>query len=98
MISNKSDSEILRELGGRLRAYRLQQNLPVDEVAGRAGLNRNTISNAEAGKDARLSTVIRILRVLRRLDALDAFLPPASVSPMELLKRKGRPRKRARRK
>ena len=98
MISNKSDGEILRELGGRLRAYRLQQNMPVDDVAGRAGLNRNTISNAETGKDARLSTVIRILRVLGRLDALDAFLPPPSVSPMELLKTKGRVRQRARRK
>ena len=97
MIGEKNTGEILRELGARLRAYRLQQNLPVEEVATRSGLSRNTIGNAEAGRDPRLSTLLRILRVLGRLDALDAFLPPPSLSPMQLLQNKGRPRRRARR-
>ncbi len=97
MFDNKSLNEILKELGARLRRYRLQQDLPIAEVAERAGLSRNTVGNAEAGRDPRLSTVIRILRVLGKLDALDAFLPPPTVSPMQLLERKGKPRQRARR-
>jgi len=97
MIGVNSTEEILRELGSRLRDYRLQQNLPVAEVAERAGLSRNTIGNAETGRDPRLSTVVRILRVLGKLDALDAFLPPPLLSPMQLLQNKGKKRKRARR-
>ena len=97
MISARSNDEILAELGSRLRSHRLRQNLLVEEVARQAGLSRNTVGNAEAGRDPRLSTVVRILRVLGRLDALDAFLPEPAVSPMQLLKTRGRPRRRARR-
>ena len=97
ILDELTNPELLKELGRRLRAHRLQQNLPIEEVATRAGLNRNTVSNAEAGRDPRLSTVVRILRVLGKLDALDGFLRPPTVSPMRLLERGGKPRQRARR-
>lgn len=95
MISTMTDAEVLRELGARLRAWRLQQNLGVVDLAERTGLNRNTIVNAEAGANPRLDTLVKILRVLGRLDAVEAFLPPPTVSPLELLKRARQPRKRA---
>ncbi len=91
-----TDDEILHELGERLRAYRLQQNLTVAEVAERAGLNPNTVVNAEAGKNSRLTTILRLLRVYGRIEATNAFLPPPQVSPLQLARRKGRPRQRAR--
>lgn len=82
-------------VGGRLQAYRLQLNLTVEDVATKAGLNRNTVLNAERGANPRLVTVIRLLRALDRLDALDAFLPPPRISPLALLARPGKPRRRA---
>ncbi len=91
-----TDEEILRELGERLRAYRLQQNLSVAVVADRAGLNPNTVVNAEAGKNSRLTTIVRLLRVYGRIETANAFLPPPQLSPLELARRKGRPRQRAR--
>lgn len=97
MIDTMTDSEIARELGARLRAYRLQQNVGVIEVAARAGLHRNTVLKAEAGANPRLETVIGILRALGRLDALDAFLPPPQLSPLDLVKTAGKQRQRARR-
>ena len=97
MIGVMSDQEVLEELGRRLRVHRLQRDLGAAEVAERAGLNRNTVVNAEAGANPRLGTVVKILRVLERLDALDAFLAPPGVSPMQLMKTAGKPRMRARR-
>lgn len=96
VIASKTDSEILKELGGRLRSYRLQMNLTQAELATRAGVSRTTIRDAELGKDAQLSTLVKFLRALGRLDNLDAFLPAPSVSPIQLIKRQGRPRQRAR--
>ena len=96
MLDTRTDSEIAREVGRRLRAYRLQRNLGTVEMAARAGLNRNTIVNAEAGANPRLDTVIKILRVLGRLDAFDAFLPAPSLSPLDVMRTAKKPRKRAR--
>lgn len=87
--------EILRELGDRLQRYRLQQNRTIAEVAATAGVYPRTVQRAEAGENPTLETVVRLLRALGRLDALDAFLPPPLVSPLELAKRGGRERRRA---
>jgi transcriptional regulator with XRE-family HTH domain len=95
-IASKTDDEILQELGTRLRAYRLQMNLSQGGLAVRAGVNRTTIRDAEFGKDFQLSTLVKLLRALGRLGDLDAFLPAPSVSPIQLMKRQGKPRQRAR--
>jgi len=95
-LGSNTDEETLRELGSRLRSYRLQQNLGMTDVARRAGLNRNTIVNAEAGRNPRLGTLVRLLRVYGRLEALDSFLPQPTISPLQLVRDKGRLRRRAR--
>lgn len=91
-----TDDEILGELGKRLRSYRLQQNVSVAEVAARAGVNPNTVVNVEAGGNARLKTIVRLLRVYGRIETLNAFLPPPQISPLQLARDRGRPRQRAR--
>lgn len=96
ILGTNTDTEVMNELGMRLRAQRLRQNLTVTEVAERAGLNRNTIVNAEAGRNPRLETLVKLLRVYGRLEALDAFLPVPEVSPLELARRSGKVRRRAR--
>jgi len=95
-MTANTDEEITREVGRRLSAHRLQQNLTQQEMARLTGLNQKTISHAEAGKDPRLSTIIKILRALGRLEALDAFLPRPGISPLMLVKMAGRERRRAR--
>ena len=95
-IGNKTDAEIRSEIGGRLREYRLQRNLTQQTLAERAGLSRRAVYAAETGRDSMLSTIVRILRVIGRLEALETFLPPPPASPLRLLDRGSRTRKRAR--
>ena len=95
MVGN-TEHELMHEIGQRLSGYRLQKNLTQEELATATGLNQKTISHAEAGKDPRLSTIIRILRALGRIEALDAFLPKPGISPLMLAKMAGRERRRAR--
>lgn len=95
-LTNKTELEVLQEIGERLRAYRLQMNLAQADLATRAGVNRTTIRDIEAGKDSQLSTLVKLLRALGRLEDLDAFMPRPSVSPIQLMKLQGKPRQRAR--
>ncbi|MFA0813504.1 helix-turn-helix transcriptional regulator [Microbulbifer epialgicus] len=90
----QSDKQILNTLGNRLREYRLRMNFTQDDMAERAGLSTSTIKGLEAGR-GRLDSLVAALRVLRRLDALEAFLPAPTVSPMQLAMH-GKQRQRAR--
>ena len=45
-----------------------------------------------------MANLIRILRILELLPNMDLLIPETSVSPVELMKRRGKQRKRASRK
>lgn len=91
-ITDRTDPEILEQLGARLAALRDTTGLNQGEVAERAGLNRTTVSRAERGENPTLLTVVRLLRVYGRLGALESFIPEPDVSPMELIRSRGRNR------
>jgi len=89
-----TDRAIAEELGQRFRTLRLRQNLTQQQLADAAAVSLNVIKSLEAGR-AKLSTCIAVLRELGALDALDQFIPPVAVSPLQLAQRQGRPRQRA---
>ncbi len=95
-LAHLTDSELISEIGSRLRRYRLQQNCTQEDLARKAGVSLRTVRNMEGGGDVRVSTVIAVLRALGKTDAVDAFLPRPRVSPIELLEAGGRERLRAR--
>ena len=95
--STDTTEEILREIGARLRGFRLQQNVTQADLAEAAGVGQATVKRAEAGESVRLDTIVRILRALGRVEALDSFLPEPLVSPIHLAEQRARGRQRARR-
>jgi putative transcriptional regulator len=90
-----TDQAVLEELGRRLRQRRLDRNLSQHDVAEKAGVDRTTIGQLERDGRASLLTLVQVLRALGALDELDAFLPAAGPSPLELARRQGRVRQRA---
>jgi len=89
------DKAIARELGGRLRALRLQRNVTQKELAEATALSLNTIKALEGGR-GKLATLIAVLRELGALEQLDSLIPPATViSPLQLARMHGRERRRA---
>jgi transcriptional regulator with XRE-family HTH domain len=91
-----TDDAVLDELGERLARLRLQRNLTQVQLAEEAGVDRKVVGRLEAGERVQLLALVRVLRALGRLDALDAVVPPAQASPIELLELRGRSRQRAR--
>ena len=88
--------EILREVGARLRGFRLQRNVTQAELAETAGVGHATVKRAEAGESILLESLVKILRALGRVEALDSFLPEPLVSPIRLADQRERRRRRAR--
>ena len=90
----KSPAALAEQIGKRLKQARLNADLTQLEVAERAGLSRKLIMNAEKGR-VQLEYLIAILMVLGLDTQLDTFLPPQSISPLQLLKLQGGKRQRA---
>jgi transcriptional regulator with XRE-family HTH domain len=91
-----SDGAVLEELGRRLEAIRLGRNQTQAQLARQAGVSKRTIERLESGAVAvQLSGFVRVCRALDLLDRLDAFVPEPLVSPIALLKLRGRNRRRA---
>jgi len=94
-ICDLSDHAIEQEIGRRIKALRLRQNISQQTLASAACTHRNVISSLENGKGSTLGTLIAVLRELDALAELDAFIPEVELSPIEILKRQGKQRQRA---
>jgi transcriptional regulator with XRE-family HTH domain len=90
-----TDDAVLVELGARIAARRLELQLTQAMVAEQAGIAKRTLERMEAGQTSQLVSLIRVLRVLDAASGLDQLLPEPGNRPMDLLKRKGKPRQRA---
>lgn len=91
----KSDKELLRALGARVKTLRLERNLSQDQVAAAAGVGRATLVRLEGGQSVTLLSFVQVLRALEVLEELESFLPEPGVSPLQLLERQGKRRRRA---
>ncbi|WP_295449350.1 helix-turn-helix domain-containing protein [uncultured Thiodictyon sp.] len=91
-----TDDAILRELGARLTATRLAQNLTQAAVAEQAGVSKRTVERLESGEVAtQLSGFLRVCRALGLAERLELLVPAPTPSPMAQLKLQGRRRQRA---
>ena len=95
ITSDITDDAVLSALGERLARRRLDRGLTQAELAAQAGVSKRTVERIESGASAQLVSIIRVLRTLGLADRLDAVVPEAAPSPMELLKLRGKQRQRA---
>src|SRR6478736_9043675 len=89
--TSSSDPELQLQLGQRLRAHRIQQELTVEALAGQAGVTALTVLKAERGENITLRTLLRILRALGMADQITALVPAPAPSPLALLEEKSAP-------
>ena len=89
-----TNDEIVRMLGERMKSHRLGRNIPIDQLAERSGLNRKTIIDLEAGRDVRMSSLIKLMRGLNMLASLEASFPDV-LPGGEGISSRGQPRLKA---
>jgi len=97
--TSKNNTEILKEIGLRLRVIRLSTKLTQQNLADETGLNRSTIQDLENGKPVNLFSFISVLRRLELLDLLDNSFPDFNSSPVlskiKISKKRVKPSKNA---
>ena len=85
-LSLSRPDEIVKRLCSRLRTERLALEMTQAEVAGRAGIGTNTVSNLEAGRNVGLENVIRVAMVLGRTKELEGLFLPKLDSVDDILR------------
>ena len=88
--NSMSDTAITGVLGKRIKEYRLRKRYTQQDMADRAGISVFSVAKVEKGEPVSISIIIPVLRVLRLLDNLEMLLPEIGVSPIEMLKLKGK--------
>jgi transcriptional regulator with XRE-family HTH domain len=91
-----SNAAIVQEIGKRVKEYRLKKRFTQRELAERAGISIFTVAQIEQGKPVSIAMIVPVLRVLRLLGNLEMFLPAIDISPIEILKYKGKQPQRIR--
>ena len=90
-----TDETVLTEIGSRIARQRVDLGLTQAQAAEQAGIAKRTLERLEAGGSTEALSMIRVLRALDLMEGLDGMLPEPVPRPMELLKLKGKERKRA---
>lgn len=75
-LSLQKPGEIVKLLCERLRKERIARQMTQSEVAARAGVGVNTVSNLESGKNIGFESVVRVAMVLGRLQELEQLFQP----------------------
>ena len=84
MWNEMTSPSILKEMGKRLKEYRLRKGLMQSELAESAGVGVGTIAKMERGGAVSVQILLSVLRSLDLLENLEQFLPEPPVSPLLL--------------
>lgn len=85
-LSLSKPAEVVKLLCGRLRQERLSQQATQAEVAARAGVGVNTVSNLETGRNVSFDSLIRVAMVLGFSNELEALFKPRVESLDDILR------------
>jgi transcriptional regulator with XRE-family HTH domain len=89
-----SNSAIMEEVGKRLKDYRIRRKLTQQELAEQAGISVFSVAQIERGKVVTMTVFLSVLRILKLVENFELFIPEIGISPIELLKLKGKTPKR----
>ncbi len=85
---NEREQDILKELGARIRQYRIARNITQAELADRCGISSSTEVRIESGVDSKISNYIKILGSLGLAQNLDLLIPEPQPDFKALYERK----------
>ena len=95
ITGNENEQAILKELGTRIKQYRISLNVTQSNLAEKCGISVSTVVRIENGVDSKFSNYIKILNGLRLIQNIDILIPEIQPDFKALFEQKA-PRQRAR--
>lgn len=95
ITGNENEQAILKELGTRIKQYRISLNVTQSNLADKCGISASTVVRIENGVDSKFSNYIKILNGLRLIQNIDILIPEIQPDFKALFEQKA-PRQRAR--
>lgn len=99
-LYERSDNDIVSELGERFRDYRIALRLTQKDVAQQSGVSVMTVVRFEKGEGGsiRLDTFVSLLRAIQKLDGIAESIPEIPVSLYDEREERRKQKQRVRRK
>ena len=98
MIQHKSSEEIIKELGNKIKVYRIMKEISQQELADKTGISKRSISRLEQGETVNIDSLFKILLALGLHDNIDQLVPDQTKRPSYYLKKPEYEHKRVRKK
>ena len=93
ITGNENEQTILKELGARMKQYRISSNITQADLAEQCGISSSTVVRMENGEDSKFSNYIKILNRLRLTQNIDMLIPETQPDFKALFEQKA-PRQR----
>ncbi len=72
---NEGEKILLKEIGERIKQYRISANITQSELAEKCGISSSTEVRIENGEDSKFSNYLKILSALNLSENLDVLVP-----------------------
>lgn len=75
ILGFENEGYILKELGQRIKQYRISLNIIQAELAKKCGISLSTETRIENGEDSKFSNIIKIMSALGLVENLEGLIP-----------------------
>lgn len=98
MNMQKDYQEYIKELGQKIKTYRVMKEMSQQDLAEKTGVSKRSISRLEQGESVQVDNLFKILLALGLSDNIDLLVPDQTRRPSYYLENKENKPKRVRKK
>lgn len=98
MDKRKDYQEYIRELGQKIKIYRVMKEMSQQDLEDKTGVSKRSISRLEQGESVQLENLFRILLALDLGENIDLLVPDQTKRPSFYLEKSESKNKRVRKK
>lgn len=98
MANSKSYQEFIKELGQKIKTYRVMKEMTQQDLMDQSGVSKRSISRLEQGESVQVDNLFKILLALDLGDNIELLVPDQTKRPSYYLEKSGNKPKRVRKK
>lgn len=98
MNNQKDYQEYIKELGKKIKLYRIMKEMSQQDLEDKTGVSKRSISRLEQGESVQLENLLKILLALDLGENIDLLVPDQTKRPSFYLEKSENKNKRVRKK